>query len=159
MENLFRLIYTSSATTKMKEADIFDIIKKAQKNNKAIDITGLLLYIDGAFLQVLEGPEKSVKAIYHKISSDPRHENAKIILQGKIEYRDFSSWDMGLKIFTSQDIEDLKAMNNNPDFDLKSTLINNQSLAFEFMKHFYNNGEINFAKFWSQSNKISDFED
>ena len=38
-------------------------------------ITGLLLFIDGGFLQMLEGEERAVRELYTRIAADRRHLN------------------------------------------------------------------------------------
>lgn len=142
----------------MKESDIFKIVESAQKRNKPLGITGLLLYIDGGFIQLLEGEEDRVKKLYEKISKDNRHEQLKVILQGTIPERDFPSWNMGLKVFTKQDLDDLKQINNNPEFNLLQNLRSKNDLAIELMRYFYKNGKIDFNEFWNSSNTI-DIED
>ena len=152
---LYRLLYHSKASQKMKDSEIFSIIEKAQENNKQLNVTGLLLYIDDGFIQCLEGEEEVVKDLYRKISNDDRHEQARVVLQGNIKERDFDSWNMGLKIFTGQDILDLKQMNQNEEFDLLTDLAEKSNLAIELMRFFYKNGKIDFTKFWNSQNNIS----
>ncbi|MFO1249048.1 MAG: BLUF domain-containing protein [Alphaproteobacteria bacterium] len=38
--------------------------KRSRANNALLGITGLLLHIDGGFLQMLEGEERSVRELY-----------------------------------------------------------------------------------------------
>ncbi len=152
--SLYRIVYYSRAALTMKDSEIFKIVEKAQVNNKKQNITGLLLYINDAFFQLLEGDEVEVKKLYHKIAQDERHESIRIVLQGKIGKRDFESWNMGLKIFTYQDIQDLKEINQNQEFDLLADLTEKQDLAIELMRYFYKNGDIDFNKFWSSNNDI-----
>lgn len=136
----------------MKDSEIFKIVETAQKYNKPHDITGLLLFIEGAFIQLLEGEESVIKDLYRKISQDERHEQAKSLMQGPIKKRDFESWNMGLKIFTKQDIDDLKMINQNQDFNLLKDLTTKQDLAIELMRYFYKNGGVDFNLFWSSEN-------
>lgn len=152
--SLYRIVYHSKAALSMKDSEIFSIVSKAQVNNKNLGITGLLLYIEDSFFQLLEGDEQTVKELYYKIAQDERHENVRPVLQGKIDSRDFSSWNMGLKIFTTQDIQDLKEINKNQEFDLLADLSEKQDLAIELMRYFYKNGDIDFNKFWSSNNDI-----
>lgn len=152
---LFRLLYHSRASHKMKDVEIFNIIETAQANNAKLGITGLLLFIDDGFIQCLEGEENVVKELYTKITNDHRHEQSRVVLQGNIESRDFKSWNMGLKIFTGQDIEDLKGINKNPEFNLLEDLAENTTFAVEIMRFFYKNGKIDFTKFWDSKNDIN----
>jgi len=68
--------------------------------NKAVGVTGMLLYQDGNFMQVLEGNEHSVRGVYAKIERDPRHRGLITLLQGEIEDRQFPTWSMGFREIT-----------------------------------------------------------
>ncbi len=152
----YRILYTSKASDKLKSSDIVDIIATAQAHNKTIGVTGMLMFIEDGFLQYLEGQEDDVMTLYNKISKDDRHQDCKIILQGRTGHhkRHFESWNMGLKILTKQDIEDVRALNNNANFDLFEELNSHPDIAKQLMKYFYNHGEIDFRKFWSADNSI-----
>ena len=50
-----QIIYISSAAKKMDDDDLLDILKTSRENNKKNDISGMLLYDNGSFIQVLEG--------------------------------------------------------------------------------------------------------
>ena len=73
-ENFVQLIYLSSAKPELKQSDLDGIIEASRRNNPSIDITGLLIYADGIFIQVLEGPSEAVHTLYEKIRDDRRHE-------------------------------------------------------------------------------------
>ena len=73
MSDLINLIYASSATRLMNEEDLLAILKKSHENNGQLNITGMLLYRGGNFLQVLEGEEKVVDERFKVIMGDPRH--------------------------------------------------------------------------------------
>jgi hypothetical protein len=54
------------------------------------------LYIDGGFLQVLEGEHGVIHQLYNAIAKDPRHWDAKLLLD-QAAPRNFSEWSMGFK--------------------------------------------------------------
>jgi calcineurin-like phosphoesterase family protein len=81
----------------MAQDDLMAILKTSRKNNKPRNITGLLLYRDGHFLQVLEGPEHAVKELYEVIKQDERHQNVKTLMEGDKTLRDFGDWEMGFE--------------------------------------------------------------
>lgn len=58
---------------------------------------------------------------------------------------------MGLKICTKQDIEDLKQINKNPDFNSLSDLQAKQDLTIELLRYFYKYGTIDFNHFWTSN--------
>jgi len=94
-QSLTHIVYASAADWRIREADIQDILTASRENNVAQHITGLLLYCDHSFLQVLEGPTASVCDLYDCIERDYRHTNIVKLLQGPIEKREFSDWSMG----------------------------------------------------------------
>lgn len=104
---MIRLIYVSSATPKMKEEDLVNILTSAHKNNKARNVTGMLLYAGGNFFQVLEGEEDDVRNLYEKIKLDERHSNCIVIEEEPIDSRTFPDWSMGFKHLKSDDIAKL----------------------------------------------------
>jgi hypothetical protein len=151
----YRLIYTSKASDKFVAADISHIVKSAQAHNKRIGVTGLLMFIEDGFIQYLEGNEEDVLNVYHNIIvKDKRHKNLKIILQGNSLKRDFDSWNMGLKIITNEDLDEVRSLNNNPDFDLFAELNGQPDIAKEVLKYYYLHGDIDFSKFWGSDNRL-----
>ncbi|MBT8471642.1 MAG: BLUF domain-containing protein [Marinicaulis sp.] len=108
------------------------IIAVSAENNKACEVTGVLLYNGITFLQVLEGKKENVKSLYQKIAIDERHSAITTIFREDIEARIFSEWSMKLKIVASsaealpdwiEEIEDVVAeFPPIPPSNLKSVL-------------------------------------
>jgi hypothetical protein len=91
---LVTLIYGSSAAHDLTEQDLLDILQVSKKNNEPLGVTGMLLYKSGNFIQVLEGEEEVVEALYKKIERDPRHHSSSIIFKREIQQREFADWSM-----------------------------------------------------------------
>ncbi len=91
---LSRLIYSSDVAEFFEFGDLQEILEKAQKNNPALSVTGLLVMASRRFLQVMEGPEENVNMLYRKISRDPRHAGCRLIEFGEISGRLFDQWAM-----------------------------------------------------------------
>ena len=91
-----QLLYVSTAARGFDEAGLEDILAAARRNNPHHDVTGMLLYLNGAFMQVLEGPQGDVGAIYERILKDERHWGAQILLDREAE-RSFAQWSMGFE--------------------------------------------------------------
>jgi hypothetical protein len=94
---MLSMVYVSSATHALDESKLADLLRVAQENNRRIDVTGLLLYKGGNFMQVLEGADQAVLDVYDKISRDPRHHGALPLLREQITERRFPNWSMSLK--------------------------------------------------------------
>jgi hypothetical protein len=90
-----QLLYISNTDDKLPQAELDRILGASRRNNVSLGLTGMLLYLGGAFLQVLEGPEESVEKIYTRIRSDSRHWEARTLLESDILHRAFGAWSMG----------------------------------------------------------------
>jgi hypothetical protein len=92
---LLRLTYASRAVDGLTGADLRAIATEAQGRNRKLGVTGLLLYVDGDFLQVLEGPGAAVERIYELIETDPRNKWVTRLSTERILRRAFEGWSMG----------------------------------------------------------------
>ncbi len=92
-----RVLYISSAVGEMTEADIADILAASRRNNRDAEVTGMLLHLDGGFLQILEGPEAEVEETYARIAADPRHCHVTPLWSETASVRAFPDWTMGFE--------------------------------------------------------------
>lgn len=95
---LYYLVYTSVATQPMAKEQLKEILEVARANNHRQRITGLLLYSNGQFLQILEGEKEEVQALYDHIANDERHTHVVTIAEGEADHRMFPDWSMGFGI-------------------------------------------------------------
>lgn len=103
------LIYTSVATQPFTEEELVELLRQSKTNNQSQGITGLLLYREGLFMQLLEGPEERVRACYQKICSDPRHRDILLLLEKPSEERFFGDWAMAFqKVETAHEERDIE---------------------------------------------------
>lgn len=101
---MFRLVYSSSARNGMTEEELKLILESAKVRNARRGVTGMLLFRDGVFLQLLEGEEVDVRYVYNRIVNDPRHQRVVNLPQEKSDQRDFASWSMGYQVPTDAQI-------------------------------------------------------
>lgn len=92
---MLQMIYTSEAKTKFSPAELQELLLIARRNNDRDAITGMLLYEDGTFLQVLEGENDVVEATYQRIAADKRHHKIMLIARFEVDHRSFHDWEMG----------------------------------------------------------------
>ncbi|CAN5591030.1 MAG: BLUF domain-containing protein [Actinomycetota bacterium] len=97
MSSLFSLTYVSSAVRPFSREELDELLAVSRENNARLGITGMLLYKDGNFMQVLEGDEGEVRALYGKISSDPRHGGEMTLHKSHSDGRSFPDWTMGFQ--------------------------------------------------------------
>jgi hypothetical protein len=94
---LHRLIYRSRqtpATAADLDFEVQQIIGTAIRRNRSVGLTGLLLTVQGNFIQALEGNIDTVRDTYARISMDTRHHDLHIISQGPAGQRLFGEWNM-----------------------------------------------------------------
>lgn len=103
--NLTVIAYISSATRELKPEDLRSLLRGSRRRNEQRGITGVLLYHQGTFLQILEGPEGEVDALYQKIARDPRHKNIIRLMRRPAEERSFGDWSMAHKHIGPEDEE------------------------------------------------------
>jgi Sensors of blue-light using FAD len=92
---MLQMIYTSAASRKVSTAELQELLQISRRNNVRDGITGMLLYEDGTFLQVLEGEEEIVESTYQRIAKDPRHCKILLLARLELEQRSFNDWEMG----------------------------------------------------------------
>ena len=100
----FCLAYLSTSTISFTDQDLTELLTRSRANNSKLGISGMLLCKDGNFLQVLEGEEAKVIALYQKIARDPRHRECKTLFQDHSSERNFPEWSMGFKNLRSLDL-------------------------------------------------------
>jgi len=94
MKSLISLIYASRSTEFFHEHEIPELLQQVRIANAKQEITGMLLYISGSFLQVLEGRPEMVDAVFSRILSDKRNTQIRSIARESILERAFEGWTM-----------------------------------------------------------------
>lgn len=94
---LTQLIYVSSAVQPFTDQQLKDLLILARDANRKNEVTGLLLYKSGNFMQVIEGSEDKLDQLYSNILVDPTHSGVIPLMKEPIEHREFSDWSMDFK--------------------------------------------------------------
>jgi hypothetical protein len=118
----YQLFYSSVATEAMPKSKLYKILHGARAANASADVTGLLVFAEGKFLQVLEGPERIVRELMQKIAADSRHTTLQVITENAVDARIFPSWKMA---YVSTNARELAAWAG-----LRSTTTIEETLAF-----------------------------
>jgi hypothetical protein len=94
---LVELLYCSVfVEPDLTNADLDRILVSARRRNLAQDITGMMIYHRGEFVQILEGRKESIENVYEKfICPDTRHTAINKVLKNTITHRSFGEWSMG----------------------------------------------------------------
>lgn len=98
-DRLLRVAYFSRNALELSQTaaqwEIDRILEKSQANNARCDVTGVLMFNQGSFAQVLEGPAKSVETVFDRIQLDDRHYDVTVLETNWAEDRLFAGWSMG----------------------------------------------------------------
>jgi Sensors of blue-light using FAD len=89
------LCYISAAGHEFDRAELDALLIKSRANNQKLGVTGMLIHHEGSFLQVLEGQEATVTALYDRIAQDPRHSQVLRLFRTPVGERSFGEWTMG----------------------------------------------------------------
>jgi hypothetical protein len=92
--------------------EIQQILRTAVNNNRRDGLTGLLVCIQGQFIQTLEGPGEVIRTTYARIVRDVRHTDQRVLTAGPVSGRLFGDWDMcarGLSPHDQDIVETLEA--------------------------------------------------
>ena len=88
-----QVIYVSKPVG-FDEEILNSILTLSRFNNEKNQITGALICRSDLYLQYLEGPAHKIDSVYSKIKIDDRHEDVRLLEDGRSRRRLFSSWAM-----------------------------------------------------------------
>ena len=130
---LHRIIYLSSVSKDLTNEEVHNLLLLSKINNKKNNISGLLLFIDGNFIQVLEGDKDTINDLFQKIEKDTRHKNVTKVIEDTIESRQFENWDMGFSVINSKDLREEHDFKN---FDFDNIFSKTDFIAETFISTF-----------------------
>ena len=91
---VYRLAYVSRASSLFQPEDLQKINEQSSLRNAEADITGILIVDSGKIMQILEGREDRVRALFERIAQDPRHESVKQVAGNERSQRLLHCWSM-----------------------------------------------------------------
>jgi hypothetical protein len=97
------IVYVSQAEKDLPKSAPEDILAESRPYNSAHDITGILLFVEGAggrrgsFMQLLEGDADEIERLRKRIFADGRHHTKVVLESGEKPQRDFADWSMAYK--------------------------------------------------------------
>ena len=101
------LLYVSAASHPMGEDELMAILKASRARNIADGLTGMLLYKDGSFMQLLEGALDNIQQTYARIGRDTRHNGLIMLRQDQNKARNFPDWSMGFRSVNAAELESM----------------------------------------------------
>lgn len=109
---MHHILYTSKAVKPFKDDELQKLLEGARLNNSKKSITGMLLYCNSNFIQLLEGNEQDLNELFEIVSCDGRHNEVKKIIEGTIEKPQFPDWSMGYKFLSPKQLTSLDQHEN-----------------------------------------------
>jgi len=143
---MYHLVYTSVAVAPFSEVDLIQLLEQSRNSNKTTEITGILLYIQGKFIQVLEGEKTAVNKLYTNIVGDGRHKKVTIVIEGDSKERMFKGWSMGFKKLGSQQFESLSGFADMDEFFNNKSDNDHTNLVLVFLKLFYKKNMVDYPE-------------
>jgi hypothetical protein len=95
MQRIWQLLYSSAQAYEMETADMVKLLFDARAFNRENGITGLLLYHEGRFMQLIEGDQHEIQRLYRRIAQDSRHRDVILEVNAPADQRLFPQWQMG----------------------------------------------------------------
>ncbi len=110
--NLVLLAYSSVATRYFESGQLVKLLTAARTFNEAHGVTGVLLFVDGTFFQILEGDRDALHALYSRIELDSRHTKVIKLIEMPIETRTFGDWSMGYEEVSREELAQIPGLND-----------------------------------------------
>ncbi|MCG8673318.1 MAG: BLUF domain-containing protein [Pseudomonadales bacterium] len=105
---LSNLIYISQAVYPFSNEELVNLARQSQQHNTDKDITGMLLYKNQSFMQLLEGQEADILELMAKIKKDQRHTRIRVLFFESVKNRSMPYWSMGFYYMDDLDDADIK---------------------------------------------------
>ena len=134
---MIQTAYVSRAAEAMTQESLLSLLQQCLANNEASGVTGMLLYGNDTFLQVLEGEEAVLHTVVEKIEKDPRHSKIHILYRKAIENRQYSDWSMGFRRVSAQGLNNGAGLSEfgAKDFNF-DYLIEHEGVVETLMEHY-----------------------
>jgi hypothetical protein len=104
------IVYFSTSISLFQESDLASLLQQSQHDNALAGISGILLINQGRIIQVLEGKQEIIEALYKRIEQDRRHTDVIKVVDVPIEKRSFVGWSMACGKMTSHQIDLIKTI-------------------------------------------------
>ena len=91
-KDLVELSYLSEAVSDMSFLGLMRLLESARAFNQKNGISGILLYDNQQFGQIIEGERASVMKAWKRIQEDKRHHRIELLEIREISERSYSEW-------------------------------------------------------------------
>ena len=88
----YAISYVSSVSHTLSNDQIQEVLDYSRNWNIEHNITGILLYSEGNFFQVLEGDKDLLQSLFSRISMDERHRNLITLFRKEVSETKFNTY-------------------------------------------------------------------
>ena len=89
------MVYASEQAVPFSAAALQELVEQSRVRNERLGVTAVLIHQHGTFLHGLEGEAANVRALYSRVSADPRHRDVQPLVQIEVGKRLFAGQSMG----------------------------------------------------------------
>jgi hypothetical protein len=143
---MYHLVYISYAGHPFSDLELIDLLQKARDNNTRAQVTGILLYAQRRFIQVLEGSETAVRGLFERIAEDPRHRKVTVVLEGTHQHRMFETWSMGFKSLTDFHFKEMSGFTGVEHLLQHQQVTDDSHPVLIFLQLFYKKNFVDFPE-------------
>jgi hypothetical protein len=134
--SLHQIVYVSSARRVFSDEQLLALLDVSRRNNAKVNVSGMLLYWDGNFMQALEGEKQDVDTVHARIAQDPRHHGLITLLHEPIAERSFGEWTMGFRHIQSDVLADMPGYSDFLDADGRQGGTEKSTRALQLLRSF-----------------------
>ena len=91
-KDLVELSYLSEAVSDMSFLGLMRLLESARAFNQSNGITGILLYDNQQFGQIIEGERANIMKVWKRIQEDKRHHRIELLEIREISERSYPDW-------------------------------------------------------------------
>ncbi len=133
-----RIVYASKALQEFDDAELLALLEQARAFNTTRDVTGMLVYAQRSFLQVIEGADADIAGVWARIRQDPRHTEIRVLGDGPVQAREFGTWSMGFEHPNEAELEEtLPGYRASSDYPFVSSMLVDASDTAETLLALY----------------------
>ena len=136
------IVYLSSSVGLLQEEDLLAVLRQSRHYNSQHGITGVLLYINGSIIQVLEGEKEVVETLYQRIMQDKRHTGVTRIINRAITQRLFTNWTMGYQTITARQLDTIETVLNLDNHE-ELAVESDSNVVLKMINLFYHGNQYN----------------
>lgn len=134
---MIQVTYVSRSKEQMPAADLLALLHECRTKNKRRDVTGLLLYGNGTFLQTIEGEEDVIDSLLDVICQDERHAEIQMLSRKEVSKRQYSEWSMGFDEVSDETLKDVEGLRDFGAVDFTfENLSDNAAVVDSLLQHY-----------------------